>query len=134
MKRILFCLTILLFSGNFFAQTITQSSGWLESAFVEWSPVAGADSYNVYYTGGTQLDKKIDTQLIRSYGTYFRADILGITAGNYSISIKPVIGGVKGIGTTTSSLTVLAQDRTGFAFDSGRVPGAYKADGTPKTG
>jgi pectate lyase len=134
MKKILFCLTILLFSGNFFAQTITQSSGWLESAFVEWSPVAGADSYNVYYTGGGQTNKKIDTQLIRSYGTYFRADVLGLAAGEYTITIKPVTASVEGIGTTTSSLTVLAQDRSGFAFDGGRVPGGYKADGTPKTG
>jgi pectate lyase len=134
MKKILLCLTILLFTGNIFAQTITKSSGWLESAFVEWSPIAGADSYNVYYTGGGQTDKKIDTQLIRSYGTYFRADILGLAAGNYTISIKPVTASVEGTGTTTSSLTVLAQDRTGFAFAGGRIPGGYNIDGTLKSG
>jgi pectate lyase len=134
MKKTLFCLAILLISCNFFAQTITKSSGWLESAFVEWSPVAGADSYNVYYTGGGQTDKKIDTQLIRSYGTYFRADILGLAAGNYTISIKPVTASAEGAGTTTSSLTVLAQDRTGFAFAGGRIPGGYNIDGTLKSG
>lgn len=134
MKKILFCLAILLISFNLFAQTITKSSGWLESAFVEWSPVAGADSYNVYYTGGGQTDKKIETQLIRSYGTYFRADILGLAAGNYTISIKPVTASVEGAGTTTASLTVLAQDRTGFAFAGGRIPGGYNMDGTLKTG
>nr|WP_315148573.1 T9SS type A sorting domain-containing protein [uncultured Flavobacterium sp.] len=134
MKKILFCLSVLIFSGNLFAQTITQSSGWLESAFVEWTPVAGADSYNVYYTGGGQIDKKIDTQLIRSYGTYFRADVLGIAPGDYTISIKPVTASIEGTGTTTASLTVLAQDRTGFAFDGGRVPGGYQANGIPKTG
>ena len=132
MKKIFFYLAILLYTGNFFAQTITNSSGWLESAFVEWAPVAGADSYNIYYTGGGQTDKKIDNQLIRSYGTYFRADILGLAAGNYTISIKPVTANVEGVGTTTSSLTVLAQDRTGFAFAGGRIPGAYNLDGTLK--
>ena len=134
MKKNLFYLIIFLFSGNLFSQTITKSSGWLESAFVEWSPVAGADSYNVYYTGGGQTDKKIDTQLIRSYGTYFRADILGLAAGNYTVTIKPVIASVEGTGTTTASLTVLSQDRTGFAFAGGRIPGGYNVDGTLKTG
>ncbi|QBN20640.1 T9SS type A sorting domain-containing protein [Flavobacterium nackdongense] len=134
MKKILFYLTTLLFSGTFFAQTITQSSGWLESAYVEWSPVIGADSYNVYYTGGGQIDKKIDTQLIRSYGTYFRADVLGLAAGDYSISVKPVTASIEGSGTTTASLTVLAHDRTGFAFQGDRVPGGYQANGVPKTG
>lgn len=134
MKKIIFCIAILLFSGNFFAQSITKSSGWLESAFVEWSPVLGADSYNVYYTGGGQTNKIIDNQLIRNYGTYFRADVLGLNAGNYTISIKPVIASIEGVGTTTSSLTVLAQDRTGFAFAGGRIPGGYNLDGTLKSG
>lgn len=134
MKKILFCLVVLFFSGNLFSQTITKSSGWLESAFVEWSPVPGADSYNVYYTGGGQTNKKIEDQLIRSYGTYFRADVLGLAAGNYTITIKPVISSVEGAGTTTASLTVLDQDRTGFAFAGGRIPGGYNLDGTLKTG
>lgn len=77
MKKIILYFSILFFSANLLAQTITDSSGWLESAFVEWSPVAGAESYNVYFTGGGQTNRKIDTQLIRSYGTYFRADVLG---------------------------------------------------------
>lgn len=134
MKKFLFYFTILLFSGNVFSQTITKSSGWLESVFVEWSPVVGADSYNVYYTGGGQTDMKIDNQLIRSYGTYFRSDVLGLTVGSYTLTIKPVTASVEGVGTTTVPLTVLAQDRSGFAFNGGRVPGAYKADGTPKAG
>jgi pectate lyase len=134
MKKFLFCLSILLVSGTLFAQTITKSSGWLESAFVEWSPVAGADSYNVYYTGGGQIDKKIDTQLIRSYGTYFRADVLGLSAGDYTITIKPVTASIEGTGTTTATLTVLAHDRNGFAFQGGHIPSAYNINGTPKTG
>jgi pectate lyase len=134
MKRILLYMALLFVYGQIGAQTITKSSGWLESAFVEWSPVAGADSYNVYYTGGGEINKKIDEPLIRSYGSYFRADIPGLAAGSYTLNVKPVTASVEGTGTTTSSLTVLAHDRNGFAFDGGRVPGGYKADGTPKTG
>jgi len=114
--------------------TITEASGWTEAAFVKWSPVAGADSYKVYYTGGGQTDKIIDKELIRSYGSYFRADIPGLAPGSYTIKVVPVTASVEGASATTANLTVLAQDRTGFAFDSGRLPGAYKADGTPKTG
>lgn len=87
-----------------------------------------------HYTGGGQTDKKIDTQLIRSYGTYFRADVLGLAPGNYSITVKPVTATIEGTGTTTSNITVLAHDRNGFAFAGGRIPGGYKIDGTPKNG
>ncbi|MBZ4042724.1 pectate lyase family protein [Flavobacterium hibisci] len=134
MKKFLLYVALIFISSNIKAQTITKSSGWLESAFVEWSPVAGADSYNVYYTGGGETNKKIDEQLIRSYGTYFRADVPGIIAGSYTLTVKPVTANVEGSGTTTQMLTVIAHDRNGFAFEGGRVPGGYKADGAPKTG
>jgi len=136
MKRVLFSMIVLLASAQIWAQTITinESAGWLESAFVKWQPVAGAGSYNVYYSGNGITDRKIDTQLIRNYGTYFRADIPGLAAGTYTLKIAPVVSGVEGTATTTGSVTVLAHDRTGFAFDGGRIPGAYKADGTPKDG
>lgn len=112
--------------------TITEASGWLETAFVKWQPVSGAQTYNVYYTGNGFTDKKIDDQLIRSYGSYFRADIPGLKAGTYTVKVKPVVNGTEGTGATTSNLTVAAHDRNGFAFEGGRVPGGYKADGTPK--
>lgn len=135
-KRILSFIIILLISTHVLAQSvvINESAGWLESAFVKWQPVIGATSYNVYYSGMGNTDKKIDTQLIRSYGTYFRADILGLAAGTYTIKVAPVIAGVEGTAATTGSLAVLAHDRNGFAFDGGRVPGGYKIDGTPKDG
>ncbi|MFV0391023.1 MAG: T9SS type A sorting domain-containing protein [Paludibacteraceae bacterium] len=134
MKKILLLIISVLFYINLIAQTITisEASGNLESAFVKWTPVAEAQSYNVYYTGGGVTDKKIDNQLIRDYGTYFRADVLGLSAGEYTLRVVPVISGTEGAGSSTSALTVLPQDRTGFAFHGGRVPGAYKADGTTK--
>jgi len=134
MKKILLYMSFLLTSVGIWSQTITETGGWLESAFVKWSPVAGANSYNVYYTGAGKTDVKIDEPLIRNYGTYFRADVPGLTAGSYTLTVKPVTASIEGAGTTTSSITVLAHDRNGFAFDGGRVPGGYKIDGTPKTG
>ncbi|WP_294960087.1 T9SS type A sorting domain-containing protein [uncultured Flavobacterium sp.] len=132
MKKNLLFVAVFLMTVQLWAQTINEASGWLETAFVKWQPVSGAQTYNVYYTGNGLTDKKIDDQLIRSYGSYFRADIPGLKAGNYTVKVKPVINGTEGAGTTTSSLTVVAHDRNGFAFEGGRVPGGYKADGTPK--
>lgn len=135
MKKSLLYLTLLFASVNLWSQvTIIETGGWMESAFVKWTPIAGVDSYNVYYTGGGQTDKKIDTQLIRSYGTYFRADILGLAAGTYTITVKPVTASVEGTGATTSGITVLAHDRNGFAFEGGRIPGGYNINGTLKSG
>lgn len=112
--------------------TFNESKGWIETAFVKWQPVANAGRYNVYYSGEGVVNKQVDDYLIRSYGSYLRADVLGLKAGNYTITVKPVVLGIEGSGSTTSTLTVLPQDRTGFAFHGGRVPGGYKMDGTPK--
>jgi pectate lyase len=133
-KKNLLFLTFLIVTIQGWSQQIqiNEAVGWLESAFVKWQPLSNAQTYNVYYTGNGFTDQKIDNQLIRSYGSYYRADIPGLKAGTYTVKIKPVISGAEGTGSTTSTLTVLAQDRSGFAFDSGRVPGGYKADGTPK--
>lgn len=133
MKKNLLFLAMFFIAVQTWSQQITEASGWLESAFVKWQPVSNAQTYNVYYTGEGIVDRKIDTQLIRSYGSYFRADIPGLKAGSYTVKIKPIISGVEGTGTTTSSLTVKAHDRSGFAFANSRVPGAYNADGTPKS-
>ncbi|MEN3324713.1 T9SS type A sorting domain-containing protein [Mariniflexile soesokkakense] len=136
MKKLLLCMTILLASVQVWSQTVTidEAGGWLESAYVKWQPVAGAESYNVYYTGNGAVNQKIDNPLIRSYGAYFRADVLGLSAGTYTIGVKPVVSGVEGAATNTGDITVLEHDRNGFAFANGRIPGAYKLDGTPKTG
>lgn len=134
-KKILFSVTILLVSFKALGQvTIKETGGWLESAYVKWDPVVGAQSYNVYFTGEGITNQKIDNSLIRSYGSYFRADILGLKAGAYTIKVAPVISGVEGASATTTAITVLAHDRTGFAFANGRIPGGYNMDGTPKSG
>ena len=134
MRKNLLLMVVLLFAASAWAQSLTLNSfgGGLESAFVKWQAVAGADSYNVYYSGEGVTNKKIDTQLIRNYGSYFRADVVGLKAGTYTLKVTAVTGGVEGESAETAALTVRAHDRTGFAFSNGRVPGAYKADGTPK--
>lgn len=97
MKKNLLFLTVFLVTVQIWAQQvqITEASGWLETAFVKWQPVSGAQTYNVYYSGNGLTDQKIDDQLIRSYGTYFRADIPGLKAGSYTVKVKPVISGTE---------------------------------------
>ncbi|MBN1187928.1 MAG: T9SS type A sorting domain-containing protein [Bacteroidales bacterium] len=137
MRKMIFCILSLLFFLHANAQiTINEARGWLESAYVIWHPLSGADSYNVYYTGEEITDQKIDSQLIRSYDGYYRADIPGLAAGDYSFKVVPVIGGTENAtdAATTSSLIVISQIREGFAFNNGSLPGAYKANGTLKEG
>ncbi len=107
------------------AITVNSAEGWLESAFVEWAPVSGASSYTVYADG-----KKIDNQLIRSYGSYMRADVVGLKAGSHTLKVEASNGETS----AEKTVTVKAHDRAGFAFANSRVPGAYNADGTLKSG
>ena len=118
------------------AQTVTlkSSAGWFESAHVEWTVSGKADSYNVYVTAAGGTAQQLDTKLIRSYGSYWRADALGLKAGSYVLKVVPVVSGKEGTAATTAALTVSAHDRAGFAFSGGRIPGAYNLDGTPMTG
>lgn len=135
MKKTLFA--IILFPLLATAQiSVIEAGGWLESAYAKWSPVSGATGYRVYYTGQGQTNVKIDNQLIRSYGSYLRADVLGLAAGSYTLKIVPVIGGVEEatLAAITTTLTVKVHTREGYAFSDGVVPGAYNMDGTPKNG
>jgi pectate lyase len=113
--------------------TITKSLGWLESAILEWTPLSTADSYNVYYEkSGSSTWTQIDTQLIRSYSSFIRADVPGLAAGTYTLRIYGSSGGTQLSGYSDATVTVLEQDRTGFAFTGTTMPGAYKPDGTLK--
>lgn len=98
----------------------------------------GATSYNVYVSGGSLGSeyKKIDYQLVRNYGTYGRADILGLSAGTYSIKVVPVINDTEDESKASyvDNIEVVSHDRIGFAFANGKAPGAYNNDGTLKSG
>lgn len=112
--------------------SILQANGWLESAYVKWSNSGTADSYNVYYIGSDLKEIKLDNQLIRNYGSYFRADAVGLIPGEYKLKIVPVAGGKEVEGLETEKLQVYGHDRSGYAFKDNKVPGAYKQDGSLK--
>lgn len=126
---------------------IVKSEGWLNSAYVVFNQISGA-TYTVKVDG-----TEIDNELIRFYDTYnyyekseaanlavsyskktlsnvVRADALGLTAGKHTIAVS-VDGGKT---ESTAVMTVLDNDRSGFAFTDGAVPGAYNLDGTLKDG
>ena len=110
---------------------ITEAKGWQESAYLKWASFEGASSYNVYVD-----DKKIDAQLVRQYKSYYRADVLGLKEGTYSVKVVPVnadgaeIGGAN----TASNLVVKSYNREGFAHFKYDGVGAYNNDGTLKVG
>ncbi len=114
---------------------ITEAKGWQESLYAKFSLYDGAETYNVYVKGGQYADyTQIDKQLVRDYGTYGRADVVGLKAGNYSIKVVPVVGGaeVTASAAEKTGLTVKNYTREGFAFMNSYSPGAYKSDGTLK--
>lgn len=110
---------------------ITEAKGWQESAYLKWAPFEGASSYNVYVD-----DKKIDAQLIRQYASYYRADVLGLKEGTYSVKVVPVNADGKEItgANTASNLVVKSYNREGFAHFKYDGVGAYNNDGTLKAG
>ena len=110
---------------------ITEAKGWQESAYLKWAPFEGASSYNVYVD-----DKKIDAQLVRQYKSYYRADVLGLKEGTYSVKVVPVnADGAEIAGANTASnLVVKSYNREGFAHFKYDGVGAYNNDGTLKAG
>lgn len=110
---------------------ITEAKGWQESAYLKWAPFEGASSYNVYVG-----DKKIDAQLVRQYKSYYRADVLGLKEGTYSVKVVPVNAeGTEIAGANTASnLVVKSYNREGFAHFKYAGVGAYNNDGTLKAG
>lgn len=110
---------------------ITEAKGWQESAYLKWAPFEGASSYNVYVD-----DKKIDAQLVRQYKSYYRADVLGLKEGTYSVKVVPVNAEGKEIAgaNTASNLVVKSYNREGFAHFKYDGVGAYNNDGTLKAG
>lgn len=110
---------------------ITEAKGWQESAYLKWASFEGASSYNVYVD-----NKKIDAQLVRQYKSYYRADVLGLKEGTYSVKVVPVnADGAEIAGANTASnLVVKSYNREGFAHFKYNGVGAYNNDGTLKAG
>ena len=129
------CLTLLASADGI---QIVEAQGWLESAYVKFGLVEGAKSYHAYIKGGQFGDfTKMDDQLVRNYGSYGRADMVGLQAGTYEMKIVPVDADgaeMTAQAGSAANLEVVNYSREGFAFKDGYAPGAYNSDGTLKQG
>jgi len=121
--------------------SITNSGGWNESAYVEWSPVSKATGYKVYVKPATAADsqyQQINNELIRQYASHWRADALGLAAGTYVMKVEATIPGGSVVSSVSDTLSATSFDRSGFAFSAnsplGTGSGAYNEDGTLKKG
>ncbi|MBR3901847.1 MAG: right-handed parallel beta-helix repeat-containing protein [Ruminococcus sp.] len=109
---------------------ISSAVGYAEGMYATWGAVSGASGYNVY-VDGTQ----IDSELIRQYSGYMRADAVGLKAGSHTIKVVPIISGTPDTSKAAEAKAdVYAHDRSGYAFAYGHAPGAYNNDGTLKSG
>ncbi len=120
--------------------SIVKQQGWLENAYITWTNTAAVDRYNVYIKKDGGEYTKIDDELVRYYGGYYRADAVGLSAGNYTMKVAPVVGDAEGGAVESGTLEVKPYIREGFAFDktsshyNADGVGAYKNDGTLKDG
>lgn len=121
--------------------SIIGGGGWNETAYVEWSPVSNAEGYNVYVKPESAADssyQQIDNELIRKYPSYWRADALGLAAGDYVMKVEARLTDGSTVSAVSDKLSVASHDRSGFAFSSdslyGTGSGAYNDDGTLKDG
>lgn len=112
-----------------------KEQGCREAAYVEWKKNSQATGYNVFYklkdgAGWT----KIDTELIREYPDYMRADIVGLKEGEYEVMMTPIINGALDESRQLVSGTIKVNPyyRDGYAFKDGTSSGAYNEDGTLK--
>ena len=108
---LLFVFTLLVSIVSSAAVSIKEIGGWFESGYV-----------------------KLDTELVRDYGTYGRADVLGVVPGSYIFKVVPVDedGTEMDMAAESTSFAVKAHDRAGFAHFNYSGVGAYKDDGTLK--
>jgi len=116
-----------------------NAGGWKESLYAEWLPVDGAAKYEAYVKKSSEPDsayQKLDDELIRQYPTYWRADAVGLAAGEYDLKIAALDnGGAEITWSIQKEIDVRAYNRTGFAFSpqsTYKSAGAYNMDGTPK--
>lgn len=119
---------------------ITEAKGWMESAYVKWMPFANATSYIVYIKGGQYAEwTKLDDQLVRNYGTYGRADAVGLLAGSdYAFKVVPLFANAatpsEANANEASGISVRNYDRAGYAHFNYSGVGAYDDNGQLKSG
>lgn len=114
---------------------ITEAKGWLEAAYVKWEPLAEASGYRVYIKGGKYAAyTRLDRELVRNYGSYGRADMVGLAAGDYSMKVVPVINGAEdeNLASEAMKMSVRPHERSGFAHHNFSGVGAYTDGGELK--
>lgn len=115
---------------------ITEAKGWLESAYVKFKKLGDCTLYHVYIKGGDFASyTRIDSMLVRNYGDTYRADMVGLKAGNYDMMVVPVSKGkeLAENANEATAMTVLNYDRSGFAHLDNTGVGAYNDDGSLKS-
>lgn len=124
-----------------FSPVLSKTGGWLETAYVEWAPVSNAQGYNVYVKPLNADDSgyvQIDTQLIRQYPANWRADAVGLAAGDYVLKVEAVLPDGTRAASVSDMIAVEKHDRSGFAFAANSTfktgSGAYNDDGTLRPG
>lgn len=119
------------------ALTLKETGGWFESGYVTWELMEEASSYRVYYRIQDGEYKQLDGSLVRNYGTYGRADVIGIKPGTYQFKIVALDeqeNPLAGSETESPLFAVCPHDRGGFAHFGYQGIGAYNDDGTLKSG
>lgn len=132
LNYLLFASGLLLSCINAEAIDFITQKGQPETATVSWTPVSNVKSYEATVQGNG-VNTKVDDHLIRQYHDYIRVDVPGLKSGDYTITIKALDASGTTIDEgTTTTLSVVPQNREGFAFFNDVVPGGYNSDGTPK--
>ena len=111
---------------------ITNFGGYNEGAFFEFdaSTYSAKDFVVTYKKDGSTTTYTLDEELIRSSSDTIRCDILGLTKGSYSVTIKNTTADVE----VTKTISVTEHDRSGYAhFDNNGGVGAYNDDGSLKS-
>lgn len=121
--------------------TVTAFGGYEEGAYIEFDEISGVSSYKVSYkksgdSSYTALTGDDAKYLVRELGGNsgkWRADVVGLSAGNYTVKVEA------GSASAEKSVTVTSYDRSGYAnWKSGsgvasQAVGAYTNNGTPKS-
>ena len=115
---------------------ITEAKGWLESTYMKFKKFGDCTLYHVYIKGGDYTDyTRIDSMLVRSYGDFYRVDMVGLKAGSYDMKVVPVSKGkeLEANANEATAMTVQNYDRSGFAHLNNTGVGAYNDDGSLKS-
>ncbi len=115
--------------------SVTSYGGYLEGAYVEFNTLLNLNNstdYSIYYMGQSDASyTKIDNELVRLNNGSIRADIVGLSAGSYSIKIVAANNVTKII----NDIKVSKYDRSGYAhFNYTSGVGAYTDSGNLKDG